>query len=125
MINNNRKGNTTVEFALTICLVLVPMLIGIFDSHSFFQLNTALRRAAREGVVIAARGQDPIPAVNDFINGAGYDSTKVTVSYSSAESDAGTDMNLQLSYNADSIALLPLETVFPGITQATAVARME
>jgi len=124
---HKKQGSTIIEFALIIPLVLVPLLAGIWDISRVIDINQILTRAARDGVVLASRGNDPVSPVQDYIEAAGLNAANltVTVSEGAAEQGYGQEVSVILSYDFTGTTMLPWETLMPDGISRVAYARME
>ena len=99
--NQTKNGSVAAEFALLISLLLVPLLAGIWDAFRLIDMNQVLTRAAREGVVMASRGDDPVARVLDYIRTEGLvtDNLTVTVQHGPEEPGFGQEVSVSLSYS--------------------------
>lgn len=123
----NKNGSTIVEFALLISLLLLPLLAGIWDASKLIDMNQVLTRAAREGVVMASRGDDPISNVISYVESAGYvaDNLTVSVQVGADDPDFGQEVAVTLSYNFAESTVYPWDNLLPGGLSAVAYAKME
>ncbi|MDP3427845.1 MAG: pilus assembly protein, partial [Humidesulfovibrio sp.] len=99
--SKREKGSATLEFGLAVALVLAPMLLGLIDFSRYLGVSHTVSRAAHEGVFEASRGRDPVLSVHSYMQSAGLDPAKVSVSLSPPldGSARGTAMQLTVSYN--------------------------
>lgn len=125
--SKREKGSATLEFALAVALVLAPMLLGLVDFSRYLDVSHTVSRAAHEGVFEASRGHDPVPSVQSYVQSAGLDPAKVSVSLSPAldGSARGTAMQLTVSYNLSGYALATWGGLFPEACSTKATARRE
>lgn len=123
----HEKGSATLEFALAAALVLTPMLLGLVDFGRYLNVGHAVSRAAHEGVFEAARGRDPGSIVRSFVQSAGLDPARVSVSVSPPLGDAerGTAMKLTVTYNLSGYPLATWGGLFPQALSTQATARHE
>jgi len=123
----NRQGVAIVEFALTMALLLIPIMAGVWDVSNFIDINQILTRAAREGVVMASRGDDPTQTVLDYAEAAGLMTENITVTVTEGEEQPGLgqEVKLVLNYNLDGYTVLPWENIMPNEINSTAYAMME
>lgn len=123
----NRQGSLLVEFAILLPLVLIPLLAGIWDISTFIDINQVLTRAAREGVVMASRGTDPISPVQDYIESAGLSAANLTVSISEQEEAAGfgQEVAITLNYDLEGAMVFPWDDILPAGVSSVAYAKME
>ncbi|MFV0423588.1 TadE/TadG family type IV pilus assembly protein [Oleidesulfovibrio sp.] len=111
-ILRNNKGGVSVEFALVLAFILVPLLVGMVDAARFVHAKVILNRAAREGAVNAMRGEAYTPHIQAVLSDAGFDTSALTVT-ETAPADATSDSRtIRLTYT---IPDFPLFT-FPGIS---------
>ena len=52
---DQQRGSISVEFALMLVFFFMPLVIGIIDFGQILHAQSVVARAAREGVVAAAR----------------------------------------------------------------------
>ncbi|OGR37448.1 MAG: hypothetical protein A2051_07295 [Desulfovibrionales bacterium GWA2_65_9] len=121
------KGSSTVEFALAVALVLTPMLLGLVDFGRYLDVSHTVSRAAHEGVFEASRGHDPVSIVQSYVQNAGLDPAKVSVSLTPAldGTTRGTAMQITVSYNLSGYALASWGGLFPQALSTKATARRE
>lgn len=123
----SRRGIAIAEFAMIMTFILVPMMAGVWDIARFVDINQILTRAAREGVVQASRNQDPSQSVKDYIQAAGLDPTKltVTVQEGNAQPGLGQEVSVHLEYLFADDTIFPWEDFMPGGITSVAFAKME
>lgn len=122
-----QRGSATMEFALGVALVLVPLLLGIVDFSRYLSVSHTVSRAAHEGAFQAARGADPGQAVRSHVSAAGLDPAKLTVLVSPAVADStrGTAMKVTVKYDLKNYALASWGGLFPQGVSMAATARRE
>lgn len=125
--NKREKGSAMLEFALAVAVVLAPMLLGLVDFGRYLDVSHTVSRAAHEGVFEASRGHDPVSSVQSYVQSAGLDPAKVSVSLTPAldGSARGTAMQLTVSYNLSGYALATWGGLFPEAYSTKATARRE
>lgn len=125
--SQNKNGSAVIEFALLMSLLLIPLLAGVWDASKLIDMNQVLTRAAREGVVLASRGDDPITNVISYIEDAGYaaDNLTVTVEHGLVDPDFGQEVSITLSYNFAESTVYPWDNLLPGGLNVAAHAKME
>lgn len=125
--HNSQNGSATLEFALGVALVLMPLLLGMVDFSRYLSVDHTISRAAHEGAFMAARGADPSQTVRNYVSQAGLDAAKVTVSTSPPllTSTRGEAMKVTVSYDLTSYALVSWGALFPQGISAAAIARHE
>lgn len=129
MISRDRKrrGSATIEFALVIPLILVPLFAGVWDISKFIDINQILTRAAREGVVTASRGDDPTERILSYIESSGLIPTNltVTVEHGAEQPVLGQEVGVILAYDFAGYTIFPWEEFMPGGLSTAAYAKME
>ena len=124
---DNRQGIAIMEFAITMALLLVPIMAGVWDISNFIDINHVLTRAAREGVIMASRGDDPTERVKSYAESAGLTPEDITVTVTLGEDQPGMGQEVEvlLHYDFSGCTILPWDNFIPnGITTA-AYAKME
>lgn len=124
---DTQHGGASVEFALTMVLLLSPLLAGAFDVARFLMAGQTLSRAAREGVILASRNQDPVPAVRAAVAAGGLEAnrTQVQVVNETEPPTAGTQVQVDVIYSLSQFSVLPWEEMVPEGLRLTARARRE
>lgn len=125
--HKNRQGSLLIEFAVLLPLVLIPLLAGIWDISTFVDINQVLTRAAREGVVMASRGADPVSPLQDYIESAGLSAANLTINIEEQEEAPGfgQEVALTLNYNLDGALVFPWAELLPNGISSVAYAKME
>jgi Flp pilus assembly protein TadG len=126
--NNDRlSGSAVIEFALLMSLLLVPLLAGIWDAAKMIDMNQILTRAAREGVILASRGDDPAETVLAYVAAEGLSTDNLTVSVELGPDDRelGQEVSVSLNYNFADSTVYPWENLMPGGMTTVARAKME
>lgn len=123
----NKSGSVVVEFAVIITFLLIPLFMGMWDTYQVIDMSQVLTRAAREGVVMASRGDDPIATVHEYVQAAGLDSQNLTVTVQLGADDPnfGQEVSVTLSYNIGDTTVYPWGDIIPEGLNAVAVAKME
>ncbi|MGE4191837.1 MAG: TadE/TadG family type IV pilus assembly protein [Pseudodesulfovibrio sp.] len=129
MRNNgeHRRGSAVMEFALLIPLLLIPLLTGMWDVSTMIDMNQILTRAAREGAVMASRGDDPVSAVKSYVETEGLVTDNLTVDVELGQPDPvlGQEVAVSLTYNFADATVYPWQELLPGGLRASARAKME
>ena len=115
------RGAVSVELALMLAFLLVPLLAGVIDFGQILHAQSVVARAAREGAMAAARNQDVASAVEAYIRDSGYDYGLAHVS-TQGSGAAGTPVTVTVSYDTSSMVIIPWGAVSPNITQVAAAA---
>ena len=125
--NIKKQGSVVVEFAVLIAFLLVPLVIGAWDAAQLIDINQVLTRAAREGVVLASRGDDPVAPVQTYIQSAGLDVANLTMTVSVGADDPsmGQAVAISLSYDVADRTVYPWQQVLPQGINTVAYAKME
>lgn len=123
----NKNGSAVIEFALLMSLLLVPLLAGVWDASKLIDMNQVLTRAAREGVVLASRGDDPISSVLSYVESAGYVTANltVTVDHGPVDPDFGQEVSVTLNYDFVDSTVYPWDNLLPNGMTTAAYAKME
>jgi len=124
---DNRKGVAVAEFAMAMALLLIPIMAGVWDISNFIDINQVVTRAAREGIVMASRGDNPTETIKSYVESGGLSPENITVTITMGEEQPGLgqEVKLVINYNFDGYTILPWEKIeFSGIS-ATAYAKME
>jgi hypothetical protein len=120
-------GSAVIEFALLMSLLLAPLLAGIWDAAKMIDMNQILTRAAREGVIMASRGDDPAETVRSYVASEGLSTDHLTVSVEVGPEDRelGQEVSVFLNYNFADSTVYPWESLMPGGMTTVARAKME
>ena len=115
-----RRGAVAIELALTLSLVIVPMLLGIWEIGCLLDAQQTLVEAVREGGRQAATGNMTNAQVQQvvitYLTNAGVNTTGVTVSVVNSGSGADCSLATQLDPLTVS-ARLPFKNVDWSTTQ--------
>jgi Flp pilus assembly protein TadG len=124
---DSKRGSAVIEFALLMSLLLVPLLAGIWDAAKMIDMNQILTRAAREGVILASRGDDPAETVLAYVAAEGLSTDNLTVSVELGPDDRelGQEVAVSLNYNFADSTVYPWENLMPGGMNTVARAKME
>ncbi|XXJ18732.1 TadE/TadG family type IV pilus assembly protein [Desulfovibrio caledoniensis] len=124
---DSKHGSAVIEFALLMSLLLVPLLAGIWDAAKMIDMNQILTRAAREGVILASRGDDPAETVLAYVAAEGLSTDNLTVSVELGPDDRelGQEVAVSLNYNFADSTVYPWENLMPGGMTTVARAKME
>lgn len=95
---SDSKGSVSVEFALVLAFILIPLLAGLVDVGRLVHAHVVLERAAREGAVSIMRGETYATPVARVLQDAGLDTSSLTVSLSTTSDETGETKTLQLTY---------------------------
>lgn len=125
--DNQRNGVAMVEFALIMGLLLVPLMAGVWDVSKFIDINQILTRAAREGVVLASRGQEPTATIQNYVQSAGLDPAHLTVTVAHGTDDIhlGQEVSVELSFDFSGYTIFPWEDIIPQGLSTVAHAKVE
>lgn len=124
---DRQKGSATLEFALGVSLLLVPLLLGMVDYSRYLNVGHVISRAAHEGAFSAAKGTDPGTAVRTYVSQAGLDQAKVSVvlSPSLSTSARGDAMKVTVTYDLADFAIASWGGLYPQTVMTAATARHE
>ncbi len=125
--DNSRQGIAIAEFALILPLLLVPLLAGAWDVSKMIDINQVLTRAAREGVVMASRGNDPSSRVQEYIEAVGLSATNLTVTVEHGAEDEllGQEVRVHLAYDFSDDTFFPWDDFLSERITSAASAKME
>lgn len=99
----SQKGQSLVEFALIVPLVLL-LLFGMIDIGRILLSSVALEHAAREGARVASVGKDNTDVVSSITNATtALERNKLNVSISTEERNSGENVGIELSYPVEII----------------------
>jgi Flp pilus assembly protein TadG len=118
---DQQRGSISVEFALMLVFFFMPLVIGIIDFGQILHAQSVVARAAREGVVAAARNQDIPAAVDAYIQNAGYDASLAHVATAGSRV-AGEAVMVTVRYDTSAMVIIPWQGVSPAMTQVAATA---
>lgn len=108
----SNKGAVSVEFALVLAFILVPLFIGLVDAGRLLNAKVVLNRAAREGAVAVMRGKPYVNAIQNVITDAGFNVGALSVTVEVTSSGAGETRTLQLSYTIPNFPMFN----YPGVS---------
>ena len=120
---NKRKlgqaGSLTVELALLMAFVLMPMLAGVVDFGQYLLAQAVVTRAASQGALVAARNHDAAKAdqvASDYMENAGYDTNlmNVTVDVGTVRGDP---VIVQVRYDTTRMVIIPWRNISDAMTQ--------
>nr|WP_321255544.1 TadE/TadG family type IV pilus assembly protein [uncultured Pseudodesulfovibrio sp.] len=125
--DTKKQGAMALEFALLMSLLLIPLITGMWDASQLIDMNQILTRAAREGVVMASRGDDPVAQVQAFVESAGLESNNLVVEIELGQDDPelGQEIAVRLNYNLSGSTVLPWEELMPDGISIVAYAKVE
>lgn len=125
--NDKRNGSALVEFAMITAMLLLPLLIGVWDASRLIDMNQVLTRAAREGVVLASRGDDPVTHVVDYVRSAGLAPERLTVAVQHGQDvpSFGQEVAVSLSYSISENIVFPWDILMNDGLTVVAYAKME
>ena len=123
----NQRGMVSVEAAFMLCFFLIPVCFGIIDCSHYLRAASTVNKAVREGAVWLARGQDPLPVVQDYLESAGMDPARVTLHHTAQDQEAaiGEEVVLEVAYDLSGYTVIPWDTVFPESFETRMVVRNE
>ena len=104
--SSRQQGSLSVELALLLAFVLMPLLAGVVDFGQLFLAQAVVIRAAREGALAASRNQDVDRAVVLYIQNAGYSPDRTSVA-TSGERKSGTPVTVEVRYDTSNMVIIP------------------
>ncbi|BCS89717.1 TadE/TadG family type IV pilus assembly protein [Pseudodesulfovibrio sediminis] len=125
--NTNKNGSMVIEFALLTTLLLIPILAGMWDLSQLIDMNQIMTRAAREGVVMASRGDDPVARVKEYVESAGLPAANLSVTVQLGPEDpiVGQEVVVTLNYDFTENTIYPWDELIPDGLNTVAHAKME
>lgn len=103
---SRQQGSLSVELALLLAFVLMPLLAGVVDFGQLFLAQAVVTRAAREGALAASRNQDVDRAVVLYLQNAGYSPDRTTIA-TSGERKSGTPVTVEVRYDTSNMVIIP------------------
>lgn len=103
---SRQQGSLSVELALLLAFVLMPLLAGVVDFGQLFLAQAVVTRAAREGALAASRNQDVDRAVVLYMQNAGYSPDRTTIA-TSGERKSGTPVTVEVRYDTSNMVIIP------------------
>lgn len=116
-----QRGALTVELALLLAFVLMPMLVGVVDFGQILLAQAVVTRAAREGALAASRNQDIDAAVNQYLQTAGYDLGLTSVT-TLGDRTSGTPVTVNVGYDTSRMLIIPWQNISPDLGQVVGSA---
>lgn len=122
---NSEKGQSLVEFALIIPLLII-LLFGIIDFGRIFHVYLTINHAGREAARAASIGKDDSTIKNTAVNDAtGISLTVGQVGVTPATRTSGTDVTITISYPITFLTPVIGSIVGPITLEDTTVMRVE
>ncbi|HCR13945.1 MAG TPA: pilus assembly protein [Solidesulfovibrio sp.] len=112
---SRQQGSLSVELALLLAFVLMPLLAAVVDFGQLFLAQAVVTRAAREGALAASRNRDVDRAVVLYLQNAGYSPDRTTIA-TSGERKSGTPVTVEVRYDTSNMVIIP----WSGINANTA-----
>ena len=113
---SRQQGSLSVELALLLAFVLMPLLAGVVDFGQLFLAQAVVTRAAREGALAASRNQDVDRAVVLYIQNAGYSPDRTSVA-TSGERKSGTPVTVEVRYDTSNMVIIPWSGINANMAQ--------
>lgn len=114
--SSRQQGSLTVELALVLAFVLMPLLAGVVDLGQVLLAQAVVTRAAREGGLAASRRQNVGQVVNLYMQNAGYQLDRVTVT-TEGGGTTGTEVTVRVGYDITGMGIIPWQNISPSMTQ--------
>ena len=118
---SRQQGSLSVELALLLAFVLMPLLAGVVDFGQLFLAQAVVTRAAREGALAASRNQDVDRAVVLYIRNAGYSPDRTSVA-TSGERKSGTPVTVEVRYDTSNMVIIPWSGINANMAQVVGSA---
>lgn len=119
--SSRQQGSLSVELALLLAFVLMPLLAGVVDFGQLFLAQAVVTRAAREGALAASRNQDVDRAVVLYIQNAGYSADRTSVA-TSGERKSGTPVTVEVRYDTSNMVIIPWSGINANMAQVVGSA---
>lgn len=118
---SRQQGSLSVELALLLAFVLMPLLAGVVDFGQLFLAQAVVTRAAREGALAASRNQDVDRAVVLYMQNAGYSPDRTTIA-TSGERKSGTPVTVEVRYDTSNMVIIPWSGINANMAQVVGSA---
>lgn len=109
-----QAGALSVEVALLFAFVLAPMLAGVVDFGQILLAQAMVTRAARQGALAASRDQDATQAVTRYLESAGYDTARMSVT-TTGTGVSGTPITVSVRYDTSGMVIIPWGSMSPDM----------
>ena len=119
--SSRQQGSLSVELALLLAFVLMPLLAGVVDFGQLFLAQAVVTRAAREGALAASRNQDVDRAVVLYLQNAGYSPDRTTIA-TSGERKSGTPVTVEVRYDTSNMVIIPWSGINTNMAQVVGSA---
>lgn len=121
----SEKGQSLVEFALVVPLLLV-LLFGIIDFGRVFHVYLTLDHAGREAARAASIGKDDLTVKTVAVNDASsINLTDDKISINPSPRSSGTDVTITITYKIDFLTPIIAQMVGPFDLKNKTVMRVE
>ncbi|MEF3696810.1 TadE/TadG family type IV pilus assembly protein [Desulfolutivibrio sp.] len=100
------RGSISVELALLLTFVLMPLLVGVIDFGQLLHAQNVMTRAAREGAIAASRNMDIEDAVNRYVQNAGYDASLTRIDTEGSR-ESSEPVTVTITYDTSAMVILP------------------
>jgi len=126
MKRRNEKGQSLVEFALVVPLVIL-ILMAIIEFGFMFNAYITISNASREGARLGALGSNDTAVVTRVVDtSVALDPTKISVSITPANRSRGDMIRVQVNYDYVLITPIVSSILSPFIDlEAETVMRVE
>lgn len=118
---SRQQGSLSVELALLLAFVLMPLLAGVVDFGQMLLAQAVVTRAAREGAMAASRNQDVDQIVTLYMQKAGYDPNHTTV-VTLGDRTSGTPVTVRVGYDTARMVIIPWQNISPDLAQVVGSA---
>lgn len=119
--DGRQRGSLSVELALLLSFVFLPMLAGVVDFGQLMLAQAVVTRAAREGALAASRNQDVVAVVNRYMQSAGYDLSLTHVS-TMGERTTGTPVTVTVGYDTRRMIIIPWHNISANLSRVNGAA---
>ncbi len=115
------RGSISVELALLLTFIFIPLLIGIVDFGQLLHAQNIMTRAAREGAMAASRHQDVDQAVLQYVENAGYDTARTRIDTQGSRASSAP-VTVTVAYDTTAMVIIPWGEITPDMTSVVSSA---
>ena len=100
------RGSISVELALLLTFVLLPVLVGLIDFGQLLHAQNVMTRAAREGAIAASRNMDVEDTVNRYVQNAGYEVSRTRIDMAGSR-ESSEPVTVTITYDTSAMVIIP------------------
>lgn len=120
-VRRRQAGSLSVELALILTFVLMPMLAGVVDLGQILMAQAVVTRAAREGALAASRNRNAVQAANQYMQNAGYNLALTSVT-ATGQGTTGSPVTVTVQYDTSQMVIIPWESISANLGQVVGSA---